>query len=138
MVFLLGELWWEKLKDTGNRDSANRGILSKGIKHFNKNLVIPKEKISLAGLSKDLLCLKIDKRDLMGNNNPEEVVKKAFKLSVLKYHPDMGGDEASFIRIYNSYQNILLWLKNPRYSSRRGVPGHWCFEAGKSNWYSPL
>jgi len=139
MLFLLGEIWWEKLKNYGNRDAACRGVLKQGKTHiFNKNLLIPKEKISVAGISKHLSCLKINRIELIASEDPYEFVKGAFRRNILKHHPDMGGDERTFIKIYNSYQNIINWLKHPRYTSTRGVPGQWCFEAGKSNWYAPL
>lgn len=139
MVFLLGEIWWNTLKDHGNRDAASRGVLRQGkIKVFNKSFLIPREKISLVGVSKELSYLKIKRHDLITNKDPYVVVKHAFRKCVLKYHPDMGGDERTFIRIYNSYQNVIEWLRHPKYGTRRGVPGQWCFEAGKTNWYAPL
>jgi len=139
MVFLLGELWWKHLKISGHKDGASRGVLEKGRRHvFQKDLLIPKEKIALVGVSKDLTCLKINREDLISSEDPYEVVKRAYRKSVLRCHPDMGGDEKSFMKVYNSYKNILSWLKRPLYATRRGVPGHWCFEAGRSNWYSPL
>jgi len=139
MLFLLGEIWWDKLKNYGNRDAACRGVLKQAKTHiFNKNILIPKEKVSLLGISKHLGYLKINRHDLIASNDPYAFVKRAFRKSILKHHPDMGGDEKTFIKLYNSYQSVIKWLKSPRYASIRGVPGQWCFEAGRTNWYAPL
>ncbi len=139
MLFLLSETWWNNLKHRRCRDKACREVLKKGNTHIlKKDLLIPKTRISIECVAKDLTRLKINKRELITSSDPHSILKKAYKICALKSHPDTGGDEKSFITMYNSYQKILLWLKNPNYSKRRGINGHWFYDGAYNNWYPPL
>jgi preprotein translocase subunit Sec63 len=35
-------------------------------------------------------------------------LRKQYRLLSLKYHPDKGGDPADFIKLKNSYDNLIL------------------------------
>ncbi len=139
MIFQLGEMWWSFLREKGNRDEASRRLLAKGRRRIlSMDMVSPRIYTGISGVGRELMYLKINRLDLIGCTDPYMVVKQAYKKCALKYHPDMGGDEKRFIQIYNSYQRIMNWLKNPCFYHRRGVPGHWLFEHRRNHWYSPL
>ncbi len=139
MVFLLGEIWWDNVKYFGNKDKAKREILNMGRKKIvGKSVIYPREKVMLSGISNELRLLKINQKELISSENPYNLVKKAYKQALFKTHPDMGGDEKAFLRVFDSYQKILLWLKNPNIKRQKGVIGFWFYEAPKENWNSPL
>lgn len=139
MVFLLGQIWWDNLKFFGNKDVAKREVLNRGRKKIvGKEVISPMQKMILSGISNELRLLKINKKDLTSAEDPYLVVKKAYKKALFETHPDMGGDERAFMRVFNSYQKILLWLKYPTIGKQKGVVGFWSYEAQKENWNSPL
>ncbi len=139
MVFHLGEMWWSFLRQKGSREEASRCLLLKGHKRiFSLKSISPRIYTGVCGVGKELMFLRLTREELLRCRDPYSVVKQAYKRCALEVHPDMGGDEKRFIQIYNSYQRLISWLKAPSLYRRKGVPGHWFFEHGRSNWYSPL
>lgn len=139
MVFELGSIWWENLEESKNERHAAEHLLQQGRKQVvSSYLVKPQKTYEASRISRQLLHLRIKKRDLLDSSDPESAAKSAYKNAALKHHPDQGGDAHKFRQIHRAYQDLKAWLSNPSFSSRRGVPGHWSFIAGKSRWYSPL
>jgi hypothetical protein len=101
-------------------------------------LVEPKKEYVASRISGHLVQLCMNKKDLLSSSNPADRAKAAYRQAALKHHPDMGGCAHKFRQIHDAYRQIRTWLENPSFHTRRGVPGHWSFIAGKSKWYSPL
>lgn len=132
----LGNLWWEKQKQTGKRYRASRYLLesaAQGIIPLAS--VIPLEIKSPARVGKSLVCLKLRREDL-NSQKAHRAVKSAYRREALKHHPDRGGNAAAFRKVNNAYEELLNWLEAPELRTRSGIPGKWFFDGKK--WKSPL
>jgi len=139
MVFELGDLWWEHLESSKSERRAADHILGQGhTRIVGRDLVEPRREYSASRISGHLSQLRMNKKDLLASPNPADTAKAAYKQAALKHHPDLGGSASKFRQIHDAYHQIKTWLENPSFHTRRGVPGHWSFIAGKSKWFSPL
>ena len=132
----LGNLWWEKQKQTGKRYRASRYLLESAAKHIIPPAsVTPLEIKSPVRVGKSLVSLKLTREDL-NSRKAHMAVKSAYRREALKYHPDRGGNSASFRKVNNAYEELLNWLEAPELRTRRGIPGKWFFDGKK--WNPPL
>ena len=132
----LGNVWWDNKKKTGKRYQASQQVFNRATKkNIDSDLVIPIEIKSPTRMNKFLASLNLTKHDLE-SNGAKKTIKSAYRKKALKYHPDRGGDAASFRKINSAYQALINWLKSPDLRIRRGIPGKWCFDGKK--WTSPL
>lgn len=139
MVFTLGQIWWGHKNKTKSEKRASRHVLSRGRPHLiGQKSVEPVARETATTVSKQLRQLKLQRSDLTNPSEAEERLKKAFRKAALAHHPDAGGDAAAFRKVYAAYRDLLSWLENPTYHTRRGVPGQWCYVAGRSTWLTPL
>lgn len=141
MVFELGEIWWLQKEKTKSEKYASNHILDCGqTQVLSVDLLQPKQIKQLGGMGKQMTFLKIDKEEIFNESRDkvQEKLKSAYRRQALKYHPDMGGNEEMFRKINKAYLDMKEWLKTPSFNIRRGVPGYWCYIAGKSNWIAPL
>ncbi|WP_027369911.1 J domain-containing protein [Desulfovermiculus halophilus] len=139
MIFSLGDIWWGHKKRTKSGKRASRHVLTQGrTRVVGQASVQPVVQETAPSVGKQLRILKMRTSDLMHSTDAEERLKKAFRRAALTHHPDSGGDAAAFRKVYAAYQEILAWLERPAYQTRRGVPGQWCYVAGRSSWLTPL
>lgn len=139
MIFSLGQTWWGQREKTKSEKRASRHVLSRGQTHLvGQQSVEPVVHESATTVGKQLRQLKMQRKDLLHPTEAEERLKKAFRKAALAHHPDAGGDAAAFRQVYAAYQDLLTWLEKPSYQTRRGVPGQWCYVAGRSAWLTPL
>ena len=139
MVFELGGLWWEHLEHSKSERRAADCLLRHG--HpcvVDRRLVEPRKERCASRISRHLWQLRMSRKELLSSRDPAETAKTAYKKAALEHHPDLGGSTHKFRQIHDAYLQIRTWLENPSFHTRRGVPGHWSFIAGKSKWYSPL
>lgn len=139
MVFELGNLWWEYLESCKSERRTVDHLLQQGhTRIVGRDLVQPRKEYSASRISGHLLQLCMNKKDLLSSPDPADTAKAAYRQAALRHHPDLGGCSQKFRQVHEAYSQIKSWLENPSFSTRRGVPGHWSFVAGKSKWYSPL
>ncbi|MFP4257372.1 MAG: hypothetical protein ACLFRE_00090 [Desulfovermiculus sp.] len=139
MIFSLGKIWWGHRDKTKSEKRASRHVLSKGSTCLvGQQSVEPVSRETAPTVGKQLRQLKMQRTDLLHPIEAEERLKRAFRQAALASHPDTGGDPAAFRQVYAAYQDLLSWIENPRYQRRRGVPGQWCYVAGRSAWLTPL
>ena len=132
----LGNMWWEKQKQTGKRYRASRYLLESAAKYIIPPAsVTPLEIKSPVRVGKFLVCLKLTREDLNSHKAPM-AVKSAYRREALKHHPDRGGNSASFRKVKSAYEEILNWLEAPELRTRQGIPGKWFFDGKK--WKTPL
>lgn len=132
----LGNLWWDKKRQTGKRYRASQYLLENAIKdNIPPDSVIPLEIKSPVCIAKSLTSLKLTNEDLK-SSKPHKAIKSAYRKEALKHHPDRGGDSESFRKINNAYQELVNWLKSPTLRIRKGIPCRWCFDGKK--WKTPL
>jgi len=135
----LGNSWWQEKKRTHKAYLASRHVLSKADRKSSAvNAVKPNEILipSLKGSGKSLVHLKLNKSDL---DRPElkRVIKSAFRREARKHHPDFGGGEASFRRIYQAYEDLMAWAEAPTFLRRSGFPDKWFYDGEKHKWIQP-
>jgi hypothetical protein len=138
MVVDLSEAWWDEKKRTKSRVFAARHVLEKGQKDVTCPAAVkPVEEKSPVLVQKHLTCLKVAST---GSSFPEleNEIKSAYRRQALKHHPDRGGDEEMFKRVSEAYQELKIWLENPSYRTRRGVPGKWSYIGEEGKWRTPL
>lgn len=140
MIFSLGEIWWGHMDETKSQKRASRKILSAGrTRVVGRESVTPVSDEQAAGVGQQLRRLKLSKADLVHPSEAEERLKTAFRRAALDYHPDTGGDDSTFRQVYAAYRELLAWLENPVYQTRRrGVPGQWCYIGFRRTWLAPL
>jgi len=132
----LGNMWWEKQKQTGKRYRASRYLLERAAKdNVPPASVTPLEIKSPVRVGKSLVCLKLTSEDLDSCRAPV-AIKSAYRREALNHHPDRGGSSASFRKVNNAYRKLLGWLETPELRTRRGIPGKWFFDGNK--WKTPL
>lgn len=132
----LGDLWWEKQKQTGKRYRASRHLLESAARYMIPPAsVTPLDIKSPIRVGKSLVCLKLSREDL-DSHEAHLAVKSAYRKEALKHHPDRGGNSASFRKVNSAYEDLLNWLEAPELRTRRGIPGKWFFDGKK--WKSPL
>lgn len=139
MSNILGNSWWHEKNRTRKSYLAARHVLAKADRKSTavdalkpNEIIIP----SVKGGGKPLVHLRLRKSDLEG---PElkKVIKSAFRREARKHHPDLGGGEASFRRVYQAYEDLMAWAEEPTFMRRSGFPDKWFYEGEKHRWIQP-
>ena len=135
----LGNAWWQERKRTRKPYLASRHVLSKADRKNTAVEALKPNEIripTLKGNKRSLVHLKLTKSDL---DRPElkKVIKSAFRREARKHHPDFGGGEASFRRIYKAYEDLMAWADEPTFMRRSGFPDKWFYDGEKHKWVQP-
>ena len=135
----LGDSWWQEKNRTRKAYLASRHVLSKADRKSPAVDALKPNEIripSLKGNRGSLVQLKLTKSDL---DRPElkTVIKSAFRREARKHHPDFGGGEASFRRIYKAYDDLMAWADEPTFMRRSGFPDKWFYDGEKHRWVQP-
>ncbi|HMB30948.1 MAG TPA: hypothetical protein VKN82_03905 [Desulfohalobiaceae bacterium] len=139
MVFELGDLWWGQRYKTKSDRNASEYILDQGHQYLVPyENIIPLQIKYISQVKKQMTFLKLDQNVLTNASHPQETIKSAYKKAAFTHHPDLGGSNENFRKIHQAYLDLMEWIKNPSYSTRRGLPGQWCYIALHSRWLSPL
>jgi len=137
MLEWLGTIWHSKRKRTGKRYVATNYLLEQA----NQDEVSPKDlkpsqERRLHVRKKSLKAFKLTSSDLL-SSDAEGALKAAYRREAKIHHPDAGGDAAVFRKIYEAHQELLQWIKNPKFTSRRGIPGKWSYDRQRGNRWLP-
>jgi len=141
MVFELGEIWWFHKERSKSEKYASDHILDCGHKKVHSmELLQPRQIKYLGNVGKQMTFLKISREEIFNESRDsiQEKLKSAYKRQALRHHPDMGGNAEMFRKINQAYLDLKEWLKTPSFNLKKGVPGYWCYIAGKTNWIAPL
>ncbi len=137
MSDLLGNEWWAAKRRTNRHYLATRYLLNKARRQkplhhpgMPMEVRIPMIKAS------SLTCLKLCKSEL-NSDEPEKVIKSAYRLQAKKHHPDLGGDTATFRKIHQAYLDLIQWAENPSFQRRRGFPDKWFYDGCQNRWLQP-
>jgi hypothetical protein len=138
MADQMGNAWWAEKKRTNKKYLASKHLFKQASQNSesDKKAVTPEE-IKLPLVKKaSLIRLQLDKATL---DSPElrNRVKKAFRIQAKKHHPDAGGDNHTFRKIYQAYEELIRWSENPSFVSRRGFPDKWFYDAHRNKWIQP-
>lgn len=65
-------------------------------------------------------------------------IRAAYKKLAKIHHPDMGGDAEKFKRLNEAHQQMLLWARNPHFTSRKALIACWSYDSSTNRWVPPL
>jgi DNA-binding HxlR family transcriptional regulator len=82
-----------------------------------------------------LLQLKLE--ELVSDGHVSRI-RSAYKRLAKIHHPDVGGDTEKFQKLNEAHQQMLLWVENPQFTSRKALIGCWSYDASSSRWAPPL
>jgi len=134
----LSRTWYHKNRQCNCRSLAAVHTLSKGKRGVvSRDLIKPISRISRASVQKQLKTLKLSVDDIRSNGSNEKL-KSAYRRAALETHPDVGGDGEKFRIVSEAYQELVEWLKHPRFVMSRGVPGKWSYDSCSYRWRAPL
>lgn len=138
MCIELSREWYNKNRQSRCRSLTAIHILNKGQKGAaTRSMVEPVARISGASVLKQLKTLNLSFDDIRSDGSKEKL-KTAYRQEALRTHPDVGGDGEKFKVIVEAYQELIEWLKHPRFTISRGVPGKWSYDGGSFKWRAPL
>lgn len=136
-----GKEWYAIIGNNKSRSYASLALLNKNcdkaisvksIKPDNKKkLRISKEE------RKSLKHLRLKLEELVPGEKSSKI-KSAYKKMAKVHHPDMGGDAEEFKKVKDAHEQMLVWAKNPQYSSRKALIDCWSYDAYTNKWAPPL
>jgi DnaJ-like protein len=139
MCNILGNAWWGEMKRTNRGYIASQHVLNQASPQAHSTESIRPEVVKIPvvkGSGKSLLYLKLDREDLR-SKKLKQVIKSAYRRQARIVHPDMGGDEATFRKIYQAYESLMVWAEEPSFLKRNGFPDKWFYDGNKNRWVQP-
>lgn len=136
---ILGNAWWGEMKRTNREYLASQHVLNQAApQDFSVESIQPEiMKIPVVkGSGKSLVYLKLD-REALHSKKLKQVIKSAYRRQARIVHPDMGGDEEAFRKIYQAYEALMAWAEEPSFLKRSGFPDKWFYDGSKNRWVQP-
>ena len=136
---ILGNAWWGEMKRTNREYLASQHVLNQAApQDFSMESIQPEiVKIPVVkGSGKSLVYLKLD-REALHSKKLKQVIKSAYRRQARVVHPDMGGDEDAFRKIYLAYETLMAWAEEPSFLKRSGFPDKWFYDGNKNRWVQP-
>ncbi len=137
MADVLGDSWWSVKKKTNKHYMASMHIFEQADRNRISSKIIRPQQITKPTIKERTLSrLCLDRLDL---NAPEldQVIKNAYRRQAKRFHPDVGGDNATFRMVQQAYEELSQWVKNPSFIRRRGFVDKWFYEGEKDRWLQP-
>jgi hypothetical protein len=134
---MLGNTWWDERRRTNRKYLANERVFGAARDSGGSSQgVRPLEIRTPAVNGSHLLHLRLRRQDL-GNKKLLQTIKTAFRNQAMKHHPDRGGDNRSFRKIFRAYEEMLCWAESPTFITRRGFPDKWFYDGRRNRWVQP-
>jgi hypothetical protein len=134
----LGDAWWEEEKRTMKNYLASRRVLELAERHLiSEGLMRPRLIKVATAKPENLILLDMAKADL-GSRDLIKMIKNAYRRQVKIHHPDAGGKAATFRKIHDAYQEMLLWADHPTFIRRRGFSDKWYYDGDNKKWTQPI
>ena len=136
-----GSEWYSIIGNNNSKSYASLSLLKK-----NCNSTIPVRSIRPDSKRKprfskaereSLKCLRLKLEELISEENASRI-KSAYKKMARIHHPDMGGDAEEFRKVKNAHEQMLMWVQNPQYTSRKALIDCWSYDASTNKWVPPL
>ena len=134
----LGNAWWAEKRRTQKRYLASQRVLDEAVMNRTNILSVRPPLVNMPAIrDASLQHLDLRKSDLM---NPElkTLVRNAYRQQAKRFHPDVGGNAATFMKIHQAYEDITYWAENPSYVQRRGFPDKWLYDGNQNRWLQPI
>lgn len=136
---ILGNTWWGEMRRTNRGYLASRHVLNQAAPQDSPAESILPEVMKIPvvkGSEKSLVYLKLD-REALHSKKLKQVIKSAYRRQARIVHPDMGGDEDAFRKIYQAYEDLMAWAEEPSFLKRSGFPDKWFYDGNKNRWVQP-
>jgi hypothetical protein len=136
---ILGNAWWGEMKRTNREYLASRHVLNQAAPQDSSAESIQPEVVKIPvvkGSGKSLVYLKLDK-EALHTKKLKQVIKSAYRRQARIVHPDKGGDEDTFRKIYQAYEALMAWAEEPSFLERSGFPDKWFYDGSKNRWVQP-
>ena len=141
LVLEFGTEWHEMVKNNRSMSYASLHLVNRN----HETSIVPEQikpdRNSRPRLSKNetgsLKILKLKRNDLSRDGSKSKI-KTAYKRMAKVYHPDAGGDEDQFKKLNNAHEQMLLWVENPQYTTRKALQDCWSYDGFTSRWSPPL
>jgi len=141
LVLQYGEEWHNLVDNNKSRSYASLFLLSKNCKKSTSSDSIKPEKNMRPRLSKhenaSLKILNLDREDLFTDCNVVKI-DSAYKSMAKVCHPDVGGDNEKFKELAEARRQMVMWVENPQYTSRKALEGCWSYDGFTGRWSPPL
>ena len=127
------------MKRTNRQYLASRHVLMQASPQDSSIKSIQPEVVKIPavkGGGKPLVYLKLD-RETLHSKTLKQVIKSAYRRQARIVHPDMGGDEKTFRKIYQAYRDLMTWADEPSFLKRSGFPDKWFYDGHKNRWVQP-
>lgn len=137
---ILGNAWWGEMKRTNRVYLASQHVLNQAAPQDLSAGSIQPEIVKIPavkGSGKSLVYLKLD-RGVLHSKELKQVIKSAYRRQARIAHPDMGGDESAFRKIYQAYEALMAWAEEPSFLKRSGFPDKWFYDGNKNRWVQPM
>ncbi len=137
MVEGLGRLWHGKQRQTGKRHVASKHVLAQADRNeVPPDLLKPREIKSPAVRKRSIKYFRLSSSDLT-SPQAKSAIRSAYRREAKIHHPDHGGEAEMFRSIHAAHQELMDWVKNPRFTVRGGVPGRWSFSSERGRKWLP-
>ena len=136
-----GSEWYAIIGDKNSKSFASLSLLKK-----NCDSTIPVREIRPDNKKKprfskterqSLKCLRLKLEEIISEEKTAKI-KSAYKKMARIHHPDMGGDAEEFRKVKDAHEQMLIWAKNPQFTSRKALKDCWSYDASTNKWAPPL
>jgi hypothetical protein len=138
MADLLGDLWWAEKRRTNKRYIASHHVLEQAFRNKVPILSVKPIMIKVPSIRKTSLTDLDINQYVLTSPDLQKIVKNAYRRQAKEHHPDLGGDAIKFRRIYQAYEELTSWSKNPTFTKRSGFPDKWFYDGNTNRWIQPL
>ena len=133
----LGNAWWAERQRTNRKYLASRQVFQQAQRNEPDSDAVEPIQIKIPNVKdKALITLKLGK-SVLDSSELYRTIKTAYRQQAMKHHPDRGGDNVSFRRIHQAYEELLNWAENPTFVRRRGFPNKWFYDGISNRWVQP-
>jgi hypothetical protein len=141
LILQYGKEWYHIIDNNNSKSYASLFLLKK---NFNKNItdraIKPSNRLRprFSKHEKDSAkLLQLGFEELITKEHMAKI-RSAYKKLAKIHHPDMGGDAEKFKRLNEAHQQMLLWARNPQFTSRKALIACWSYDSLTNKWSPPL
>jgi hypothetical protein len=136
-----GSEWYSIIDNNKSKSFASLSLLQRNCNSaLSVRAIRPdnKKKPRFSKVEKESLkCLKLKLEEIISEEKTSKI-KSAYKKMARIHHPDVGGDAEEFRKVKDAHEQMLMWAKNPQYTSRRALADCWSYDASTNKWAPPL
>jgi len=141
LILRYGREWYDIIDNNNSKSYASLFLLKKNFNgEITERSIKPNNRLRprFSKQEKESIKLLHLRLDELTTEKHTERIKSAYKKMAKIHHPDMGGDPEKFKRLNEAHQQMLLWAKNPQYTSRKALVDCWSYDASNNRWTPPL